>query len=466
MQGPGLGGPGQDEKVDARCSGRDQRVCGFEDSGAGGHDVVDEKESGASCRPRGGERAEDVPPALGGRDGRLRRRLPHARQESEERPAQLARDLPGQEGSRVVTAVPVPAGGGGNRNDRTAILVEAADPGRRGHEGARGCGEDVVAPELQGVNETAGDALVPGDGRRSPKRGSTVAAGAADRGRGGERARLARLFSVDQGKRPPARTAEAASADTTPGGAAGGATRREEEMEEEPPGKEEPGPEGARHDLNSRRDGEDLRTLDMHIDAPFSVPLSCRRMKASRPPRLARALLLSALLVASVTLSSRAPAQTFALGAGGGLLNDTGSAENLKSFSTGAAFGFVEMKLDPGVFLQARYTRMELPPSAENGPDIGVDAVTLTVAYLFREDWWQAGFVAGGGGYFLRPKTPGAGQVTTDPKESVFGLTGGLLTVFTVNRRFDVRLEAVGNLIRDESRRKPIVVSAAVSWKF
>jgi hypothetical protein len=189
-------------------------------------------------------------------------------------------------------------------------------------------------------------------------------------------------------------------------------------------------------------------------------------MKAPRPPRLARALLLSALVVASATLSFPATAQSFAVGAGGGILNDTGSAENLKSFSTAAGYGFVEMKLDPGVLMQARYTRMQLPATAENGPDIDVDAATLTVAYLFKEDWWQAGFVAGGGGYFLRPKSPGAGQVETDPRESVFGLNGGLLTVFTVNRRIDIRLEAVGHLIRDVSRRKPVIVSAAVTWKF
>ncbi len=124
------------------------------------------------------------------------------------------------------------------------------------------------------------------------------------------------------------------------------------------------------------------------------------------------------------------------------------------------------MKLEPGVLMQARYTRMQLPPSAENGPDIDVDAATLTIAYLFKEDWWQAGFVAGGGGYFLNPKDPGPGQVVTDRDESVFGLTGGLLTVFTVNRKIDIRLEAVGHLLRDSNSRKPVIVSAAVAWRF
>ena len=189
-------------------------------------------------------------------------------------------------------------------------------------------------------------------------------------------------------------------------------------------------------------------------------------MKAPRPPRLARAALLFLLAAAPVIVGPTASAQTFALGAGGGILNDTGSAENLKNFSTGAGYGFAEVTLDPGILLQARYTRMRLPSTAENGPDIDVDAATLTIAYLFKEDWWQAGFVMGGGGYFLNPRDPGAGQVVTESAESVFGLNGGLLTVFTVNRRFNIRLEAVGHLIRDASSRKPIIVSAAVAWRF
>ena len=189
-------------------------------------------------------------------------------------------------------------------------------------------------------------------------------------------------------------------------------------------------------------------------------------MKAPRSPRPARAALLFLLAAASVFVGPAASAQTFALGAGGGILNDTGSAANLDNFSTGAWYGFVEMTLDPGILMQARYTRMKLPPSAENGPDIDVDAATLSIAYLFKEDWWQAGFVMGGGGYFLRPKDPGASQVVTDPSESVFGLNGGLLTVFSVNRQINIRLEAVGHLLRDASSRKPVIVSAAVAWKF
>lgn len=189
-------------------------------------------------------------------------------------------------------------------------------------------------------------------------------------------------------------------------------------------------------------------------------------MSTPRVPRLARASILalvsSALLLAAPVLS----AQTFALGAGGGILNDSGSAEDLESFSTGAGFGFVEVILEPGIRMQARYTRMQLPPSAAGGPDIDVDAATISVSYLFREEWWQGGFVAGGGGYFLKPKSPGEGQTATDPRQNVFGWHGGLLSVFSVSPKVDVRLEAIGHLVRDAARRKPIVVAAAVCWKF
>lgn len=177
-------------------------------------------------------------------------------------------------------------------------------------------------------------------------------------------------------------------------------------------------------------------------------------------------MLVALLPVVLFSVTPSASAQVFAVGAGGGIVNDEGSAENLKNFSSGAGFGFVEMALEPGLLMQARYSRLRLPPTAQDGPDVNVDAATLSIAYLFQEAWWQGGFVVGGGGYWLRPKTPGAGQVVTDPSQSVFGLNGGLLTIFTVNNRFDVRLEAIGHLVRDASRRKPIVVSAAFAYKF
>ncbi len=189
-------------------------------------------------------------------------------------------------------------------------------------------------------------------------------------------------------------------------------------------------------------------------------------MKTPHASRPARAVLLALLPVALLVAAPAAPAQTFGVGAGGGILNDAGSAENLNNFSTGAGFGYAEMVLDEGVLLQARYTRMKLPASAENGPNIDVDSATLSIAYLFNEDWWRAGFVGGAGGYWLHPKKPGEGQVATDQAESVAGLCGGLLTIFNIDRRLDIRLEATGHLMRDVNRRKPVVVAASVTWKF
>ena len=56
--------------------------------------------------------------------------------------------------------------------------------------------------------------------------------------------------------------------------------------------------------------------------------------------------------------------------------------------------------------------------------------------------------------------------MTTDQAENVFGLNGGLITIFTVNRSLDLRLEAIGHLIRDVNNRKPVIVSAAVAYRF
>lgn len=165
-------------------------------------------------------------------------------------------------------------------------------------------------------------------------------------------------------------------------------------------------------------------------------------------------------------MAPAATAQTFAVGAGGGVVNDTETLKSIDDFSTGAGFVYVESVLEPLVRLQGRYTRMSLPPAAEGGSDTDVDAATLTVSYLLNEGWWRAGFVGGVGAYFLSGQTVGLDQVPRETNESVFGWNGGLLTVFNVNRSWDVRVEAVWHLIQDEAKRKPLVLGASVSWKF
>ena len=189
-------------------------------------------------------------------------------------------------------------------------------------------------------------------------------------------------------------------------------------------------------------------------------------MRTPRPARSARAPFPALLAAVLFVLAPAASAQTFAVGAGGGVVNDTETLKSIDDFSTGAGFAYFEAILQPGVHLQGRYTRMSLPPAAEGGFDTDVDAGTLTVAYMFNEAWWRAGFVGGVGAYVLKSQSVGLDQVARDTKESVFGWTGGVLTIFTVNRSWDVRVEGVWHLIQDEAKRKPLVVSASVSYKF
>lgn len=186
-------------------------------------------------------------------------------------------------------------------------------------------------------------------------------------------------------------------------------------------------------------------------------------MSSLRLPRPARAALLALVLL---VFAPGATAQSFAVGGGGGVLADTKELEKVDDFSESAFFGYVEVTLDPGVILQGRYTRMTLPPLSENPFETDVDAATLSVAYLFNDGWWRAGFIGGVGAYFLRGQTAGLDQIVRETKESVFGLNVGLLTVFSVNRRWDVRVEAVGHFIKDEAQRKPLIASASVSYRF
>ena len=189
-------------------------------------------------------------------------------------------------------------------------------------------------------------------------------------------------------------------------------------------------------------------------------------MKASRTARFAQAFLPALLVLVSLVISPAASAQAFAVGAGGGVVNDTESLRSVDDFSTGAGYAYLEAVLQPGVHLQGRYTRMKLPPSYAGGFDTDVDAATVSVAYLFNEGWWRAGFVGGVGAYFLRSKVGGLDGTITNTSESVLGGSGGLLTVFTVDRHWDLRVEGAWHLIRDEARRKPLVVSASLSYRF
>ena len=193
--------------------------------------------------------------------------------------------------------------------------------------------------------------------------------------------------------------------------------------------------------------------------------------------RNARALALAALFAASPSL---ARAQTsplaefpFAVGAGGSFVNDTGRASDVKAFSTGGFHAFGEVILDPGVLLQVRYESFLLPGSPSStpflsvsAPRVRVNAGNLSVGYVFHETWWEAGFFGGVGVYGLSPRAPEGGQTATDVSETVIGWHAGLLTVFQVARRWDLRVEAAGYLLRGDTPHKPILLGASLAYHF
>ncbi|MEO8586560.1 MAG: hypothetical protein ABI584_10405 [Acidobacteriota bacterium] len=200
--------------------------------------------------------------------------------------------------------------------------------------------------------------------------------------------------------------------------------------------------------------------------------------------RFPRALAFTALLAALLGgLPLPAAAQTnrttefpFAFGAGGFAVTDTGRAADVKAFSTGGFRAFFDVELDAGVILEARYENFQLPGSAVtappfetpagDSPKVKVNGGALSVGYVFRETWWQAGLTAGVGVYGLSPRDPGPGQVPADVSETVIGWNAGLLTIFKVSARWDFRVEATGYLLRTDASHKPILLGASLAYRF
>ena len=197
--------------------------------------------------------------------------------------------------------------------------------------------------------------------------------------------------------------------------------------------------------------------------------------------RITRASALAALLV---FLCCSASAQTtrlqefpFAVGAGGFAVSDTGNGSDVKAFSTGGYQLFGEMVLDSGVLLQMRYQSFMLPgtpptapaftaPAPRGAPRVSVEAGQISFGYLFRENWWDAGFVGGVGIYRLKPDPPGVDQVSTDSEETVVGWHGGAVVIFLLAPRLDLRLEATGYLLQSNASHKPIELGAMLAYHF
>ena len=200
---------------------------------------------------------------------------------------------------------------------------------------------------------------------------------------------------------------------------------------------------------------------------------------SSRAMRLARfAPVLALLALASDAAAQIGPPRTqtysFAVGAGGYWVTDTGQASGVSGFSNGGWLAFGELVIESGVVLQLRYQAFRLPGTPvtppfgqpTSAPDVDVRAGIASVGYLFREQWWDGGLVGGVGVYGLNPQTPTGDQASADVKETVIGWHGGLLTVFHVAEHWDLRLEANAYLIRTDANHKPITLGGAVGYHF
>ena len=182
--------------------------------------------------------------------------------------------------------------------------------------------------------------------------------------------------------------------------------------------------------------------------------------------RILRRALAPAFLLAALVAPARLHGQSFALGGGVSVVNDVGSAAITSGFQTWGGHAFGELVLDKGVVFQLRASRFTVRGSGSGAPNIPITAATATVSYLFGEEWFKAGLFAGLGGYFLRPNSPGPGEEVVDENEDAFGWTGGLVTIFEMGAKWDLRLEGAGHLIRTSASRKPLEIGIGVAYHF
>ena len=197
-----------------------------------------------------------------------------------------------------------------------------------------------------------------------------------------------------------------------------------------------------------------------------------------RPLIRLAAVALLALLASSAAAQVTPPRLQefpFAVGAGGYAVNDAGRAADVGSFSNAGFEAYGEVVLEPGVLLQARYQNFTLPGTPAvpppfgtptTAPDVRVNAGVMSVGYLFREHWWDAGIVAGVGIYWLNPNAPSADQSVIDVKETVIGWHGGLLVSVQLARRLDLRAEFNAYLLRTDVTHKPITLGGSLAYHF
>lgn len=182
--------------------------------------------------------------------------------------------------------------------------------------------------------------------------------------------------------------------------------------------------------------------------------------------RCRRLLISGAISIVLILVAAPSRAQVFAVGGGGTLSNDGSSTAGPSSFSKGGYFGFLELQLERSAAVQLRAGNFRLPGKSSDAPDISVTEVSLTISYLFKEDWFEAGFYGGGGIFRVVPDDPTVLQSPADLRENVWGLKGGVLTVVRVVKNVDLRLEAGVTYLAATYTHSPIVLGAGLSYRF
>jgi hypothetical protein len=185
------------------------------------------------------------------------------------------------------------------------------------------------------------------------------------------------------------------------------------------------------------------------------------------PLRLVRTAALALLVFAAAP----GAAQNFAAGAGGGAIADLGTNVSRSVFHNFGGFGFLEVSLESygsqhDILFQARGEFLTLPGGAATAPDVNVSSGLVIVTYRFREEWWEAGLLAGLGVFGISPKSPSADQVAADPPQTVFGWCAGVQTVFRISRRFDFRLEASWQVPSTQLEHKFFFVTGGFGYRF
>jgi hypothetical protein len=182
--------------------------------------------------------------------------------------------------------------------------------------------------------------------------------------------------------------------------------------------------------------------------------------------RCRRLLFSGAISIGLASVALPCPAQVFAVGGGGTLSNDGISTAGPSSFSKGGYFGFLEMHLEMDTAIQLRGGKFRLPGKLSGSPDLTVTEASLTISYLFKENWFDVGFYGGGGIFRVVPDDPTALQSPADVRENVWGLKGGVLTVVPLGGKLDLRLEGGITYLAATYTHAPIVLGAGLSYRF